>query len=106
MIITTTHSIEGKKIVKYLGIANGEVISGADFVKDVMASFRDFFGGRSGAYESELSKAREAALQEMAERAKRMGANAVVGVDLDYETLRQGMLMVMASGTAVLVEEV
>lgn len=103
MIITTTQSIEGKKIVEYKGIVFGEVISGVDVVKDMVAGLSNFFGGRSNTYETELVNARESALREMEERAAKLGANAVVGVDIDYEVLgaNNGMLMVTASGTAV-----
>lgn len=103
MIITTTQSIEGKKIVEYKGIVFGEVISGVDVVKDMVAGLSNFFGGRSNTYETELVNARESALREMEERAEKLGANAVVGVDIDYEVLgaNNGMLMVTASGTAV-----
>lgn len=103
MIITTTPSIEGKQITDYLGIVFGEVISGVDFVKDFAAGLSNFFGGRSGTYEEELIRAREQAMQEMAQRAYQMGADAVVAVDVDYEVLgtNNGMLMVTASGTAV-----
>ena len=106
MIITTTNSVEGKKIVNYRGIVFGEVISGVNFVKDFTAGISDFFGGRSKTYESELIEARINALRELEERATRLGANAVVAVKIDYETLGQsnGMLMVTASGTAVTVE--
>jgi len=106
MIITTTPSIEGKQIKRYLGIVTGEAILGANLFKDLFASVRDLVGGRSATYEKELQRAREMALQELQERAQELGANAVVGVDLDYEVLGQnnGMLMVSASGTAVLVE--
>ncbi len=106
MIITTTPSIEGKTIREYKGIVVGEVISGVDFVKDIAASFTNFFGGRSQSYEGELIQARENAIREMEQRAYGMGANAIVGVDLDYEVLGQGnnMLMVTVSGTAVVVE--
>lgn len=106
MIITTTNCVEGKKIFEYYGIVFGEVVSGVNFVRDFAASITDFFGGRSNSYEDELINAREAALREMAGRAQSLGANAVVGVDLDYEVLgeRNGMLMVTASGTAVYVE--
>ena len=105
MIITTTPSIEGKKIVEYKGIVFGEVIAGVDFVKDFVAGLSNFFGGRSGTYEEELLNARETALRELEERARNMGANAVVGVDIDYEVLGSdnGMLMVTASGTAVVI---
>ncbi len=106
MISTTTTSIEGKRIVEYRGIVFGEVISGVNFVRDIAASFSNFFGGRSNSYEQELVQARESALREMEERAAALGANAVVGVDIDYEVLGadNGMLMVTASGTAVVVE--
>ena len=106
MIITTTNSVEGKRILEYYGIVFGEVVSGVNFVRDFAASITDFFGGRSNSYEDELIRAREAAVNEMADRARSLGANAVVGVDLDYEVLGQsnGMLMVTASGTAVYVE--
>lgn len=106
MISTTTTSIEGKRIVEYRGIVFGEVISGVNFVRDIAASFSNFFGGRSNSYEQELVQARENALREMEERAAALGANAVVGVDIDYEVLGadNGMLMVTASGTAVVVE--
>ena len=104
--LTTTPTIEGRRIVEYKGIVFGEVISGVDFVKDFAAGLTNFFGGRSNSYEGELQKAREQALAERQQRASAMGANAVVGVDLDYETLgaNGSMLMVTASGTAVLVE--
>lgn len=106
MIITTTPSVEGKKIVNYYGIVFGEVVNGVDFVRDFAAGFTNFFGGRSGGYEEELMNARHQALAEMEQRAAALGANAVVGVDIDYEVLgaNNGMLMVSASGTAVCVE--
>lgn len=106
MITTTTPSVEGKRIVEYKGIVFGEVISGVDFIRDMAASFSNFFGGRSGSYEQELVQARMNAIGEMKQRAYNMGANAVVGVDIDYEVLGadNGMLMVTASGTAVVVE--
>lgn len=106
MIVTTTTSVEGKRIAEYRGIVFGEVISGVNFVRDIAASFSNFFGGRSGSYEEELVQARQSALKEMEERAAALGANAVVGVDIDYEVLGSdnGMLMVTASGTAVIVE--
>lgn len=106
MIITTTTQIEGYRITEYKGIVFGEVISGVDFLKDMAAGFRNFFGGRSASYEGELVEARSSALQEMANRAAQMGADAVVGVDIDYEVLGQAgnMLMVTASGTAVRIE--
>ncbi len=105
MIITTTPSIEGKKITEYKGIIFGEVITGVNFIKDIAASLTNIFGGRSGSYEGELIKAREDALRELEKRAEMVGGNAVIGVDIDYEVLGQGnMLMVTASGTAVKVE--
>lgn len=106
MIITTTTSVEGKNIVEYKGIVFGEVISGVNFLRDLAASFNNFFGGRSGSYEEELIQARQNAIREMEERAISMGANAVVGVDIDYEVLGadNGMLMVTASGTAVVTD--
>lgn len=106
MITTTTPSVEGKRIVEYEGIVFGEVVSGVNFVRDLAASFSNFLGGRSGSYEEELVNARQNALREMEQRAYAMGANAVVGVDIDYEVLGadNGMLMVTASGTAVVVQ--
>lgn len=106
MIITTTPSVEGKKIIEYKGIVFGEVVSGVDFIKDFAAGLTNFFGGRSGSYEGELIEARQNAISEMINRAVNMGANAVVGVDIDYEVLGEAnnMLMVTASGTAVIVE--
>lgn len=103
MIVTTTHNIEGKKISKYLGLVTGEAILGANIFRDLFAGIRDIVGGRSGAYEEELRKAKDIALKEMAEQAEKLGANAVVGIDLDYETVGQSMLMVSASGTAVVI---
>ena len=106
MIVSTTPSLEGKRIVDYRCIVFGEVISGVDFIKDFAAGLTNFFGGRSGSYEGELIQARENAIKEMVDRAREMGANAVVGVDVDYEVLGQAnnMLMVTASGTAVVAE--
>lgn len=105
MIITTTNSIEGRKITQYKGIVFGEVVSGVNFIKDFAAGLTNFFGGRSNSYEGELVEARENAIDEMRKRAESMGANAIIGVDIDYEVLGQGnMLMVTASGTAVVVE--
>ena len=103
VVITTTPSVEGRSIQQYLGIVTGEAILGANIFKDLFAGIRDIVGGRSGAYEEELRRAREIAMQELAEAASQLGADAVVGVDLDYETVGQGgsMLMVTASGTAV-----
>ncbi|MDI3335749.1 heavy metal-binding domain-containing protein [Defluviimonas aestuarii] len=100
MIVTTTPSIEGKAIRQYHGIVTGEAILGANIFRDLFAQVRDIVGGRSAAYEQELGKARETALREMEERAALLGANAIVGVDLDYEVINN-MLMVSASGTAV-----
>lgn len=106
MLLTTTPSIEGKKIVTYYGIVSGETIIGANAIRDFMAGLRDFFGGRSGTYEEVLRKAKNTALQEMADEAERMGANAVVGIDIDYETVGSSgsMLMVTCRGTAVRTE--
>ena len=106
MIITTTPSVEGRRIVEYKGIVFGEVVSGVNFIKDFAAGLSNFFGGRSGSYEVELMQARTEALVEMKQRAKALGANAVVGVDVDYEVLGadNGMLMVSVSGTAVVCE--
>ncbi|NLX82889.1 MAG: putative heavy metal-binding protein [Clostridiales bacterium] len=103
MIITTTHTVEGKQILEYRGIVFGEVITGINVLKDLGAGFRNFFGGRSQGYEEELTMAREQALQEMEQRATQLGCNAVVGVKMDYEVLGadNGMLMVTSSGTAV-----
>ena len=103
MILTTTPTIEGRQIVAYKGVVFGEVIAGVDFLRDIAASIRNFVGGRSGSYEEELIHAREQALDEMRQRAEAMGADAVVGIDIDYEVLgaNNGMLMVTASGTAV-----
>ena len=100
MIVTTTPSIEGKSITAYHGVAVGEAILGANIFRDVFAGITDIIGGRSGAYEQSLGEARATALRELEERAADMGANAVVGVDLDYEVINN-MLMVSASGTAV-----
>ncbi len=106
MIVTTTPQVEGKRIVEYKGVVFGEVISGVNFVKDFMAGIRDLVGGRSQTYEDELIHARDNAIEEMKRRAQSMGANAIVGVDVDYEVLGQGggMLMVTVSGTAVVIE--
>ncbi|MCA2011068.1 heavy metal-binding domain-containing protein [Cereibacter sphaeroides] len=101
MIVTTTPSVEGRPIRTYHGIVVGEAIMGANVVRDFFASITDVVGGRSGAYESKLQDARKVALREMEERAAQMGANAVVGVDLDYEVVGDSMMMVSASGTAV-----
>ena len=103
MILTTTPTIEGRQIVAYKGVVFGEVIAGVDFLRDIAASIRNFVGGRSGSYEEELINAREQAMDEMRQRAVSLGADAVVGIDIDYEVLgaNNGMLMVTASGTAV-----
>ena len=103
MIVTTTPSIDGRRVVAYRGIVTGEAILGANIVRDLFASVTDIIGGRSGAYEQELAKARETALAEMQERAGQLGADAIVGVDLDYEVINS-MMMVSASGTAVSTE--
>jgi uncharacterized protein YbjQ (UPF0145 family) len=106
MLITTTNTIEGKRIAQYYGLVSGETIIGANIVKDLFASITDIVGGRSSAYEQTLKEAKETALQEMTQEAQRLGANAIIGVDLDYETLGSGgsMLMVTACGTAVRIE--
>ncbi|RLJ09353.1 MAG: hypothetical protein DRP13_00235 [Candidatus Aenigmatarchaeota archaeon] len=104
MLVSTTPSVEGRKIVKYFGIVSGEAIMGANVFKDLFAGIRDIIGGRAAAYEKELRKAKEIAINEMIEEAKNLGANAILSVDLDYETVGQSMLMVSASGTAVVVE--
>ena len=107
MIVTTTNNIEGKKVVKYLGIVSGEAIIGANIVKDFFAGIRDIVGGRSGSYEEGLREAKDIALREMQEQALRIGANAILAVDLDYETLGSNgsMLMVSSSGTVVVLED-
>ncbi len=107
MIITTTPSVEGKKIAKYHGIVSGETIIGANVIRDLFAGIRDIIGGRSKAYEDVLREAKETALREMQDNAMSLGANAVIGVDLDYETIGASgsMLMVTASGTAVTLED-
>ena len=104
MLLTTTPTVEGHPIQNYLGLVCGEVISGVDFFKDVAAGMRNFFGGRSASYENELTDARAQAIEELVQRAEQMGANAVVGIDVDYEVLGQGgnMMMVTVSGTAVI----
>lgn len=106
MIITTTPTIEGHKIVEYKGIVSGEVIFGMNFLKDFGASIRDFFGGRSNSYEDAMLEGRKTALQEMENRARELGANAIVGVSYGYETLGQSstMIMVSISGTAVVID--
>ena len=103
--MTTTPTIEGRRILEYKGVVTGETIVGANVLKDFMASLSDFFGGRSGTYEKVLREAKEAAMREMEQRAAELGANAVVGIDLDYEAIGQNgsMLMVTCSGTAVVI---
>lgn len=107
MLTTTTSVIEGKRIARYYGIVSGETIVGANIFRDFFASIRDVIGGRSNSYEEVLRKAKDSALREMEEQAMRLGANAVIGVDLDYETVGQNgsMLMVTASGTAVFIQD-
>lgn len=106
MLMTTTPSVEGKQIVRYLGVVTGETIIGANVFRDFLAGVKDFFGGRSASYEAVLREAKDTALEEMARQAEALGANAVVGIDLDYETVggSGSMLMVTCSGTAVRVE--
>ena len=106
MIITTTNTIEGRRIRQYMGLATGEAIMGANMFRDFMAGITDLVGGRSGTYESKFADARETALQELQEEAQRKGASAVVGIDIDYQVLgtNNGMLMVTATGTAVKIE--
>lgn len=106
MIITTTPSIEGKKVSKYIGVVSGETILGANIFKDIFAAFRDVFGGRSATYERELKRAKDMALKEMTEQAKGLGANAILAIDFDYETVggKGSMLLVSVTGTAVVLE--
>ncbi|HJB72514.1 MULTISPECIES: heavy metal-binding domain-containing protein [unclassified Barnesiella] len=106
MLLTTTPTVEGRRIVTYYGVVTGETIIGANVMRDFLAGIRDFFGGRSGAYEEVLREAKNTALEEMSREAQRLGANAVVGIDLDYETVggSGSMLMVTCSGTAVRIE--
>lgn len=106
MLLTTTPTVEGRRIVTYYGVVTGETIIGANVMRDFMAGIRDFFGGRSGAYEEVLREAKDTALEEMSREAQRLGANAVVGIDLDYEKVggSGSMLMVTCSGTAVRIE--
>ena len=103
MIVTTTHTVEGRQIVEYLGIVTGEVILGANVFRDMFASIRDIFGGRSGAYEQVLERGRREAILEMVEKGRQLGGDALVGVDLDYQVLgkRGSMLMIAVNGTAV-----
>ena len=103
MLLTTTNTVEGKRVVHYYGVVSGETIIGANIFRDFFAGIRDIVGGRSGAYEKELRKAREIAFEELGSQARALGADAVVGIDIDYETVGQNgsMLMVSVSGTAV-----
>lgn len=103
MLITTTAVLEGHEIIEYKGLVFGEVVSGVNFIKDIFSGITDVLGGRSGTYEGEVQDARDKAIEEMCKRADRMGANAIIGVDIDYEVLgkENGMLMVSVSGTAV-----
>ena len=105
MILTTTPQIEGRPIQRYLGVVTGETIIGANFVKDFFAGIRDIVGGRSASYENVLREAKETSMREMMDRAQAMGANAIVGIDIDYETIgaNSSMLMVATSGTAVVI---
>ncbi|MCU9614505.1 YbjQ family protein [Caldibacillus lycopersici] len=105
MIVSTTSTLQGKEVEKYIGIVSGEAIMGANVVRDFLASVTDIIGGRSSAYEGKLAEGREIAIREMTSKASQMGANAVIGVDLDFETLRDGMMMCIATGTAVYVKE-
>lgn len=106
MLLTTTPNIDGKRVTRYCGVVAGEAILGANLFKDLFAGIRDLVGGRSGTYEKELQRARDIALEELRERARDLGANAIIGIDIDYEVMgkENGMLMVSASGTAVIVE--
>lgn len=104
MIVSTTSTLQGKEIEAYLDIVSGEVIMGANVVRDFLAGITDIIGGRSGTYENKLAEGRELAIREMKEKARGLGANAIIGVDLDFETLREGMMMVIATGTAVRVK--
>lgn len=105
MIITTTPTIDGKQITEYKGLVFGEVVSGANFIRDFLASITDVIGGRSGAYESKLNSARKEALEELEKEAKKVGANAVVGVSMEYQSMGgdKGMFIIVATGTAVVV---
>ena len=104
MIITTTHDVQGQAVSEYLGIIVGESIIATNIMRDIMASVRDIVGGRSGAYEEKMQEARDIALKEMEEKAEELGADAVLAVDIDYETVGNNMMMVSASGTAVKLE--
>ena len=101
MLVTTTNNLEGKTIETYHGIVSGEAIMGANIVRDIFASVTDVIGGRSSAYENKLAEGRRIALDEMTERARALGANAIIGIDLDFETIREGMMMCIATGTAI-----
>ena len=101
MIVTTTDGVEGRQIIGYLGIVSGEAVFGANIIKDIFASVRDVIGGRAGSYENVLRDGKEAALADMMDAARTLGADAIVGIDLDYEQIGQSMLMVSTNGTAV-----
>lgn len=105
MLVTTTNTVEGKKIATYHGIVTGEAIMGANVVRDLFATVTDIVGGRSAAYENKLSEGRQIAIEEMKVKANQLGADAVIAVDLDFETLREGMMMCIATGTAVTFEK-
>lgn len=105
MIITTTSTLQNREIASYLGVVSGEAIIGANALRDLFASIRDVVGGRSASYEKVIREAKEICMREMQEKAEEMGANAIIAVDLDYESIRDGMLMVVASGTAVKIVE-
>lgn len=105
MLITTTTLISGSEIIEYKGIVSGEVILGANVFRDILASVRDFIGGRSAAYEEVLKEAKASAIQEMEQEAQKLGANAIIGVDIDYEMISTSMLMVAVSGTAVIINK-
>ncbi|MBO9997963.1 MAG: heavy metal-binding domain-containing protein [Cyanobacteria bacterium SID2] len=101
MILTTTSTLQNRSIVEYCGVVSGEAILGANVFRDFFANIRDIIGGRAGAYEQSLRQAKDIAMKEMEQAAEKLGANAIIGIDLDYETIGEGMLMVSASGTAV-----
>lgn len=105
MLQTTTNILQGKTIETYHGIVSGEAIMGANIVRDIFASVTDIVGGRSAAYEDKLAQGREIAIEEMSSRAKAMGANGIIGIDLDFETVREGMMMCIATGTAITYRE-
>ncbi len=108
MLLTTTSVLDGYRVIKYLGLVSGEAILGANIFRDFFAGIRDIVGGRVGGYEKELKKAKDLAFEEMIEQARQLGANAIIGIDIDYETItggsKSGMLMVSVSGTAVMIE--